>query len=286
MPEHEPGAHDLLDGEEIELLPEDPVVPLLRLLEPVQVFLQVLLAKEGGAVDALQHLALFVSPPVGAGTGQQAEVTETAGPRDVGAPAEIDEGTIGVDGDGFVLTQFADAFELQRVVGEAPIGRVPIHLLPHEGVIGRHHRVHGLLDPLEILRRERAGHLEVVVEALVDGGSEADARLGKERADRGGQHMGRGVAQHRERLGIALGQEGDRGIGRKRPAEILDYSVDPDGEGGPGQSRPDRGREIVSGGVVRHLADAAIGEREPEGHSEPPSTAMATTGSAWVRWAK
>ena len=59
---------------------------LLRLLEPVQVGVEVFLLEPGRAVDALQHLPLLVAPPVRAGAVQQLEVLEpavlgTCGPR-------------------------------------------------------------------------------------------------------------------------------------------------------------------------------------------------------------
>ena len=49
----EPGRV-LVEVEEVELLPESPVVARPRLLEPLEVRLEILLAEEGGAVDARQ----------------------------------------------------------------------------------------------------------------------------------------------------------------------------------------------------------------------------------------
>ena len=51
------------------------MVALLGLFEPLQVRLELLLAEEGGAVDALQHLVLLVAAPVGAGHRGELERT-------------------------------------------------------------------------------------------------------------------------------------------------------------------------------------------------------------------
>src|SRR5689334_1982175 len=60
MPQDQSRPDVLLDREEVELLAEDPVVALLRLLEPPQVRVEVVLGEPRGTVDALQHLAALV----------------------------------------------------------------------------------------------------------------------------------------------------------------------------------------------------------------------------------
>src|SRR5207244_11661737 len=56
MPQDQSRPDVLLDREEVELLAENPVVALLRLLEPPQVRVEVVLGEPRGAVNALQHL--------------------------------------------------------------------------------------------------------------------------------------------------------------------------------------------------------------------------------------
>jgi hypothetical protein len=206
MPEHQARPHQVRDGEEVELAPEHPVVALPGLLQAVEVGLEVFLLEPGRAVDPLQHLPLLVAAPIGAGGVQQLEMLQAAGARDVRAAAEIGEGTVGVDRDRFVVAQLADSLELQRVVGEPPVGGLPVHDLAHERIVRLRHLAHAGLDPFEVLRRERAGHLEVVVEAVLDRGAEADAGAGKELADRGGEDVGGRMAQDRERVGVAVGE--------------------------------------------------------------------------------
>ncbi len=101
------------EREQVELDAELAVVAPLGLLEPVEVLLQRLVALPRGAVDALEHRALLVAPPVRARDLRQLERTELAGRRDVRAAAQVDVGhaAVGVqvlvDADGAVAGDLA-----------------------------------------------------------------------------------------------------------------------------------------------------------------------------------
>ena len=86
-----------MEREESELLAELAVVALLRFLEPLQVRLQVLVAEERRAVDALHRLVVRVALPVGVRGGQQLERLQPSGRRHVRADAEVDEGVAVLD---------------------------------------------------------------------------------------------------------------------------------------------------------------------------------------------
>src|SRR2546425_11788220 len=70
--------------------------------------------------------------------------------------------------------QVLDALELQGISGEATLGRRAVHLLADERVVRRRDLAHLRLDLRQVLGRERRGHPEVVVEAVLDGRTEAD----------------------------------------------------------------------------------------------------------------
>ena len=57
----------------------------------VQVLVEIFLAEERGAVDALQLRILFLAQPVGAGDVEQLEGLDLSGRRNVRAAAEVDE---------------------------------------------------------------------------------------------------------------------------------------------------------------------------------------------------
>src|SRR6185436_12190656 len=66
MPEDEPRPRGLLDAEQIEGGPQLAVVAFLRLLEVLQMDLELRFGRERGPVDALQLLVLLGALPVGA----------------------------------------------------------------------------------------------------------------------------------------------------------------------------------------------------------------------------
>ena len=76
MPKYEAWPDARICRVEIELLGENPMIATLGLLQPMQVLLEIFLFPEGGAVDALQHLAMLVTSPICAGGVQQLEVLE------------------------------------------------------------------------------------------------------------------------------------------------------------------------------------------------------------------
>jgi hypothetical protein len=91
VPEDQPLAVLLANGEEIELSPETPVVASLGLLPLVEPRIQLGLRREGGAVDALHLGAPGVPLPVGARERQQCEGSQPVGGRHVRTEAEVDE---------------------------------------------------------------------------------------------------------------------------------------------------------------------------------------------------
>ena len=162
------------------------MVALLRLLDAVQVRVELFLLEERRAVDALQHLALLVAAPVGAGRVQQLEVLEARRVRHVRAAAQVDERPVGVGRDDLVVAELGEALELERIVGETllrfardrpPRARTetspPTTLRISSSNRARSSGVNGCVD------------LEVVVEAVVDRGTEADLRVGAQAAHRG-----------------------------------------------------------------------------------------------------
>ena len=169
VPEDEAGSGYLLDGEEVELLAEDAVVAGLDLFEALEVGFEVLGVEEGGAVDALELLVLFVAEPVGSGDGGDFEGFDAACGGDVGAAAEVGEGTVAVEGD-FVagLGEAVDEVELHElafafVVGDglfAGFGGVD------EGLVAGYYFGHAGFDGGEVGLGEGGGAVDVVEEAL------------------------------------------------------------------------------------------------------------------------
>jgi hypothetical protein len=95
------------------------VIARFRLLDSLQVLLEVLLREEGGAVDAGQALAVLVAAPVGAGNRAQLDRPDPPGRGTVRAATEVLEGAVLVEGDDldpFVADEVLDQLDLEALV--------------------------------------------------------------------------------------------------------------------------------------------------------------------------
>src|SRR5262249_19924380 len=92
VPEDEARARLVGHGEEVQLAAEPPMVAPLRLLQPVEVLVQLLLREERVPVDALHLRVALASHPVGLRRVlAQLEGLDLAGARQVRPEAEVDE---------------------------------------------------------------------------------------------------------------------------------------------------------------------------------------------------
>ena len=88
------------------------------------------------------------------------------------------------------------------------------------------------------------------------------------------------MAQKLQRFGVPLGQDGDRGVRLERPVEVPDGPVHPGGERGASEARPDPRGELAGRRAPRHLAHAAVGERDPDRVAHRPSDADGGAGGS------
>ena len=179
--------------EEVQLQAEPAVVAGARLLEPLQVGVEVVLAVEGRAVDARQLLVLLVTAPVGAGEAGQLERLDRLRVLQVRAAAEVGELALRVEGD----RAFRGVDELD-LVGLALGFEIPLRLLGADDLAApraalRKLALDLLLDALERVLADRLLELEVVVEAVLDRRADRDLRARVKTADRLGEEVGRGV---------------------------------------------------------------------------------------------
>ena len=230
----------------------------------VEVRVQLLLLEEGGAVNALQHLALGVAAPIRARGVRQLEVFDARRVGHVRAATEVDERPVGVRGDDLVVAQLGEALELEGVVDEAALRLGAIHLFADERILLGRDLPHLVLEPGEILGGERLGDLEVVVEAFVDGRTEADLRVGAKASHGRGQHVRRGMPEHAQRCRVAVGEHAERAAGAQRRGEVLNLPVDFHGDGRLEQPLTDRADDVGGKRAARHVACRAVGEGECE----------------------
>ena len=170
--------------EEVERTPEPPVIPPLRLLDPLEVGLEVVLRVERGAVDPRELRVLLVPAPVGAREARQLERLDRLRVLEVRAAAEVGELALRVERD--VALRRVDELDLVglALVLEAPARLIAGNLLPRPRAALGELTADLLLDPLERVLTDRLGELEVVVEAVLDRRADRDLDPGVEPANR------------------------------------------------------------------------------------------------------
>ncbi len=236
------------------------MVALLGLLEAREIGVEVLLGEPRGPVDALKHRLVVVAAPVRAGDLHELERADSPGARYVGAAAQVGEAALAVGGDRLALGQIRDELPLERLLFERVERLEAVELGAREALLLGDDLVHALLDRREVLGRERAADLEVVVEAVLD--RRADAELGhrEEVLDRLGHDVCRRVAQDVERLGALVGDDLD-GVAVRDDLERVDHlAVDLAGDGGLREARPDRSGDVGDARALGHLLLAAVGQ--------------------------
>ena len=228
MPERRSRA-DIVEAEQVQLDAQPTVVALLRLLAPPEVLVELLLRRPDRAVDPLEHVALLVASPVGAGDGQQLERPDLRGRRDVRTLAQVDERAVLVDRGRRhrrsvplrLRREVVEDLDLERLaaLGEEGAALVRWQLAADERMVGGHARRHPRLDRGEVVGRQRPREVEVVVEAVDDRRPDAQLRAREQVQDRLGHDVRRRMA-HRVEIAVRPGVEqlvGRPALGRLEP---------------------------------------------------------------------
>ena len=200
MPHHQSGADFVVDGVQAQLPAQPAVVAAFCLLQPGQVVVQFLLGLEGRAVNALQHGPLFVAPPVGPGHAEQLECQNIGGIADVRPLAQVNEPVMPVDGYDRRILQPLDEFQLVGLPRKQFLRFAAGQFLPLEWEGAGDGFPHQGFDLLQVIGREGAGDVKIVVETVQGGRPDAHLGFGKQLQDRVGHHVRRRVAH-----GVAMG---------------------------------------------------------------------------------
>ena len=268
MPERRAGR-GVAEVEEVELAPEPAMVAPARLLDALEMRVEVGLLEERRAVDAREHRAARVAAPVGARERRQLEGPDRLRRLQVRATAEVGEAVLLVE---------RDLLARGERLGDLDLVGLAIGAEARDSVLARRldalvgvrpalqDRAHLVLDAGQVALTRRFREIEVVVETVLDRGPDRDLRAGPEVLDGLGHEVRGRVAQHRQRVVVADAQNAQvRAIGQ-RQAEIAQLAVDLDGGRGVGQPRSDRARGVEPAGAGRELELVAVGEDGP-GHT-------------------
>src|SRR5258708_27591826 len=121
QPEGRAGTDSVVDHEELQVLAQLLVVALLRLLEELQVVLELARRLPRRAVDTGQLGLLLVASPVRTRDAQQLECLQVFGRAHVRTPAEVEEVACAVDADLVTLDLVRDQLELEILVSRAEL---------------------------------------------------------------------------------------------------------------------------------------------------------------------
>ena len=192
------------EREQAELLAKLAVVTLFGLFDAGQIRVELLLLREAGAVDALEHLAAAVAAPVGAGDARELDgvALDAAGRIQMRAGAEVHEFALTVEGDNGVLRQVVDELDLVRLI--ALLHELQRFLTREfkafETQLFLADLAHLGLELLEHLRRERLGAVKIVIETVLDGRADGQLHLGVQALHGLGKNVAGGVT-----VGILVG---------------------------------------------------------------------------------
>src|SRR5260370_37865273 len=101
MPEDQPRPSQILNAEQIELLPQHPMITFLSLLQRGEILVQLLLVEKRRAIDALELLVLLIAEPVSPGYVQQFKCLNSAGGGHMGSSAKVHKLPVAISRDGF-----------------------------------------------------------------------------------------------------------------------------------------------------------------------------------------
>ena len=260
----EDGAGRLfLEVEQVHLAAELAVVALRGLLQLMQVLLQLLRVGEGRAVDAGHHAVGGVAAPIGAGRRHQLErLADLAGGRPVRAAAQVGPLALPVDRERLAFRDQVDQLDLVGLAGrlEMGAGLLARPFLTREGPVAANDLAHLLLDRLQVVRRERLGAVEIVVEAVGDDRSDGDLRVGPDLLHGLGQHVRAIVADQLQRARVVAGDDLDCRIRLDRARQVDELAVERDRHRLLAQRLGDGFGDLDTGRAGSELPDGCVGE--------------------------
>ena len=252
-------AGNLVEAEEVELLAELAVVATLGLLETHEVGVEFLLREPRRAVDTLQHRAVRVTTPVGAGDLHELERADAAGIWHVRAATQVLERALLVYGDGLALGQLLDQLLLVRLALELVERFQAVELAALEREFLGDDLTHPLLDGLEVVGGERAFDIEVVVEAVLDRRPYAELGHREEVLHGLGHDVGRRVTEYVQRVRGLVGDDLDRIASAYDALNVDELAVELAGDRGLGEARSYRRGHVANACTLGHGLLAAVG---------------------------
>ena len=165
-PHHQSRPHFVVDEEQIQFPPQFPVVSQLRLLDLLQIGLQLILFRERRPIEPLKLGILLVAPVIRPGHGEQLEGLHLARALHMSPGTQIGKLTVAVETNRLTLRDVGQPPHLKDLSSrfEPLPGLISAHFLADKRLIFLGHLGHLRLDLGKVLLREAVLQLEVVVE--------------------------------------------------------------------------------------------------------------------------
>ncbi len=199
------------------------MIAALRVLNALEVFVQILLREKCRPVDTLQLRILLVAQPVRARKAHHLERLHAAGRGHVRPAAEIHEPAVAIQRNLVAgLREFLHEMHLHKVIAGFECLQTLLTRLQFadEFLVARRHFRHAALDQLQVLGRERRRSPKIVEEPRIRRRSVAQLRLRKQLRNGGRHHVRRGVAQNLQRIRVPLCQQLQRDVLLERRGQI------------------------------------------------------------------
>jgi len=251
---------EVREVDEVELLAELAVIAGLRVLDLLEIRVELFLVGPGGAVDPLQHRVPLVAAPVRAGDRGQLERAEAAGRWDVRSAAEIEPFALAIDRQrliaGDALNDLHFVFFAQLL--ERPDRLFARPLLAADRQIATRDLGHLLFDAAQVLIAERTIGAEVVEEAVLDHRSDRDLGAGEELLHGHRHEVGGGVPDRVDACLRLRSHDLDLcAVGNGR-VDVDDLAVDLARDRVPGQTFADRCGDVGDGRAFGDFFHRAI----------------------------
>ncbi len=187
---------------------------------------EILLRKESGTIDALQHWIAFVTAPVGSGNSGKLKGLDLTGVNQVGAAAEVKPIILSVDRH----RRFLHLFQHFDLVGLVPFSEdlnrfLPIQFPAKDGRSLLDYLLHFSFDFGNVLYTEGFRAIKVIVETVFDGRANSDFGFRIEALHRLGHDVRGSVAENLQSLFVILVQRLNGAILFERLTEINEFAV-------------------------------------------------------------
>ena len=263
QPQRQTLTYALREREQLQLLAELTVVALLSLLHHHQILIEHRLLGERDTIYTGQHLTLLVAAPVSACNRGQFDSLDKSCVGQVRTAAEVGERAIGVERNCTVL-QCLDQlhFVLVALLGECAQSLSLSYFGAYDSLLGASQLGHLLLDTWQVALGDGHGAINVVVETVLDCGTDTELNAGVECLQSLCQQVRRGVPECVLTLIIVPFEQFDVAVIIDRQVQVANLAINLSSQHLLCQTLADALGDLHRRSPFGILTNAAVGESD------------------------